>query len=177
MARRGRRPGDGLLHPIPVAAILALMLNDHWWKHEWPGWWTGKLSDLAGLIFFPLLLQAAYEWAGSWRGRWAPSRRVLLVSCLSTALAFTLVKLSPPAAEAYRWTWGAMHWPVQALLALAGRHPLPALSQVSLAEDPSDLLALPAVAVAFWVASSRSNPDSGAAPSPRESGARTHHQW
>src|SRR5690606_8292496 len=46
--------GDGLLHPAPLAAIGLLLLNDHWLKAAFPGSITGKLSDFAGLAFFPL---------------------------------------------------------------------------------------------------------------------------
>jgi hypothetical protein len=50
-------PGDGLLHPIVLLAIGILLINDHVLKSAWPGAVTGKLSDIAGLVFFPLLVQ------------------------------------------------------------------------------------------------------------------------
>jgi hypothetical protein len=57
---KGGWPGEELLHPLPVAAMVVLGLNDHWLKgSDWlPGWVTGKLSDFAGLMFFPLFLTA-----------------------------------------------------------------------------------------------------------------------
>lgn len=45
-----------LAHPASLAAIALLLLNDHFLKTEIPGWLTGKLSDFAGLFFFPFLL-------------------------------------------------------------------------------------------------------------------------
>ena len=41
--------------PRTVGAILVLLINDHLLKGAAPGWVTGKLSDFAGLVFFPLL--------------------------------------------------------------------------------------------------------------------------
>lgn len=31
-------------------AVATLVLNDHLLKQTWPGWFTGKLSDFAGLV-------------------------------------------------------------------------------------------------------------------------------
>ena len=45
-----------LAHPVSVAAIAVLLLNDHVLKAEFGTWWTGKLSDVAGLMFAPALL-------------------------------------------------------------------------------------------------------------------------
>ncbi|HET7846788.1 MAG TPA: hypothetical protein VFL72_04790, partial [Acidimicrobiia bacterium] len=38
-----------------VIAVLTLLINDHVLKGNAPGWLTGKLSDFAGLLFFPFL--------------------------------------------------------------------------------------------------------------------------
>ena len=51
-----RVPGDLLLGVVPLAAIALLFLNDHILKAAWPGLVTGKLSDVAGFVFFPFLL-------------------------------------------------------------------------------------------------------------------------
>ena len=64
-APRIRRPGDLLLHPIAVLAVAVLVINDHVLKGLAPGLLTGKLSDLAGLLFFPLLLASVVELAAS----------------------------------------------------------------------------------------------------------------
>ena len=47
-----------LAHPGSVLALVVLVLNDHVLKQAWPGWVTGKLSDVAGLVVAPLLLAA-----------------------------------------------------------------------------------------------------------------------
>src|SRR6185436_5470958 len=54
-------PGGRLLHPVVLASIALFVVNDHVFKPAHPGWLTGKLSDVAGLIFFPVLLAAVAE--------------------------------------------------------------------------------------------------------------------
>ena len=52
-----RRAGSALTHPVTVAALGVLLLNDLLLKALWPqAWLTGKLSDLAWVVFaLPLL--------------------------------------------------------------------------------------------------------------------------
>jgi len=47
-----------LSRPPAVIAVSLLLLNDHFLKAAFPGWWTGKLSDVAGLFFFPFVVSA-----------------------------------------------------------------------------------------------------------------------
>ena len=49
-----------LLHPVFVGGLLLLLLNDHYLKAAYGNWWTGKLSDLAGVVFLPLLWRAVF---------------------------------------------------------------------------------------------------------------------
>ena len=53
----GRRCEAALVHPATVAALVVLLLNDLVFKSVWPdSWVTGKLSDLAWVVFaLPLL--------------------------------------------------------------------------------------------------------------------------
>ncbi|MDA0799847.1 MAG: hypothetical protein O2884_14440 [Chloroflexi bacterium] len=45
------------MHPVTLAAIAVLLINDYVFKQAWPGsWWTGKLSDLAWMVFAPPVL-------------------------------------------------------------------------------------------------------------------------
>lgn len=48
----------GLAHPLSLLAVGLLLLNDHLLKHIAPSVLTGKLSDFAGLFFFPFLAAA-----------------------------------------------------------------------------------------------------------------------
>jgi hypothetical protein len=93
-----------LLHPVPLAAVVVLVVNDHLLKGAGllPGWLTGKLSDLAGLLFFPLFLTAAataLRWlAGRRDARLTP--RALHLALAATGLVFASIKLSPAVAAA-----------------------------------------------------------------------------
>jgi hypothetical protein len=83
--------GRKLWHPLPLAAVASLALNDHWLKGSGllPSAVTGKLSDVAGLFFFPLLLEAVLE-------RALPrAKRLPEVVVAATAAAFWAVKLVP----------------------------------------------------------------------------------
>lgn len=151
--------GEGLLHPIALAAIVVLVLNDHVLKHAFPGAVTGKLSDVAGMIFFPLFLQAAFEivHARIRPGSWRPSRRVLLIATIATAAVFAAIKLSPAAGDAYRIALGLLQWPWHAFVAgLAGEAP-PSPVRVALVQDATDLIALPFVLLAFRMETSHEN--------------------
>jgi hypothetical protein len=135
------------LHPVALAALVLLVLNDHWGKAAFPGFLTGKLSDVAGLAFFPLFLQGLLE---VWRARggraWAPSSRVLWGAALATALVFSAVKLWTPATSLYTHGLGLLQWPLRVLLALVEGHRVPTVPlPVLCVQDATDLLALPAV--------------------------------
>jgi hypothetical protein len=134
--------GAGLLHPVALAAIALLVLNDHVLKGAIGGPITGKLSDFAGLLFFPLMLQAGWElFSGT-----SPSRRVLLLAAGATAAVFAAVQVLPLATDAYRHGLGWLQFPVRALLEGA-RAPMP----VAATADPTDLIALPCAAIAVWI--------------------------
>ena len=47
-----------LVQPLTLASVALLLLNDHILKWLIPSWLTGKLSDFAGLFFFPYLVLA-----------------------------------------------------------------------------------------------------------------------
>src|SRR3990170_5839611 len=65
-AWRGMRPSlSALGHPLTLACIGLLLVNDHFLKRLYPSTLTGKLSDFAGLFFFPFLLTALLGLAGS----------------------------------------------------------------------------------------------------------------
>jgi hypothetical protein len=149
-------PADGLLSVPAMTAVVVVILNDHVLKHAAPGWVTGKLSDVAGMAFFPLFLQAVLEVVQRARGKWeTPRAEVLRWCCIFTAVAFASIKLFPSAAHAYRVTLGALQWPLRAALAWMQNASVPTPQSVQLVMDPTDLLAIPFVLVAWWTGEKR----------------------
>lgn len=105
------------------------------------------------MAFFPLLLQALCElMSGLFVGAsrpFRPSRTVLLICTGTTGAVFAATKLFLPAAQMWRWSLGALQWPFRAAAALGmGSQSLPRPTAVAHTVDPSDLVALPALAVA-----------------------------
>lgn len=109
-------------------ALGALVLNDHVLKYAGvlPGWLTGKLSDVAGLIVAPVL-------AARLTRAHTPSRRALAFAVV--AIPFVAVKLSSTAAAAMVTAvgWLGFHWRLWC--------------------DATDLFALAALPLAWQVAS------------------------
>lgn len=144
-------PGELLLHPTALSAAALLWLNDHVLKAAYPCWLTGKLSDFAGLMMFPLLLVSLLELASAAvRVRFRAHARAVGVAALLTGLVFSSIKLHTGAADAYRAFFG---WRWQTERALLGRRP--AIIQVQHAMDASDLIALPALLVPITLARRR----------------------
>lgn len=63
-----------------IAGLLLLALNDHFFKWKFSNWFTGKISDFAGLLIFPMFLQFLFP-------------RLSRVSVLLTGLLFVFWKL------------------------------------------------------------------------------------
>jgi hypothetical protein len=150
-ALRGAEPGDGLLHPAILVSLGLLLLNDHVLKTAMPGALTGKLSDVAGLAFFPMLLIAGWELLRALGGRSAqPSLAAALAAAGLTGVAFSLAKATPAGAASLGWTIGALQWLGTAPARLLAGH-VPPLLGARVVMDPTDLLALPALAIPVLV--------------------------
>lgn len=127
------KPGDAsttdavrvLAAPGSVLALALLIINDHVLKEAWPGLVTGKLSDVAGLVVAPLLLAVPLSLIRV--------RRALPVAIALTGIGFVLAKTSTAGAAVTSDLWS-----------LTG---VPTLIRA----DPTDLVALPALAFAWWV--------------------------
>jgi hypothetical protein len=140
-------PGEHLLHPLSLLSIGVLLLNDHLLKQMMPGWITGKLSDIAGLVFFPLLLQAFWEVGQQATGTFRRHSHLFLwVVVFATGIFFSWIQLSEMGDVVYREGLGWLKWLVQGGW-WTGRRPPP----IHHTADPWDCLALPALGVALWV--------------------------
>jgi hypothetical protein len=121
-----------LCHPLSLGALALLLANDHLFKGAGvlPGWLTGKLSDVAGLFVFPLLLVAVARLVlgALGLGRHSDRRGIIDGAALATLVGFAALKLSASLNQALTDVWG-----------------------VNLM-DPTDLIALPAVACAWLLA-------------------------
>ncbi len=110
--------------------MALMLLNDLVLRRLVPSWWTGKLSDVTYLFFMPFALAALLALI-------LPKldeRRIRAWAFGLTALAFTLGKLHPALNAAF----GDL---VQAAFGLPLR----------ITADPTDLLALPVLAAAWWL--------------------------
>jgi len=115
-----------LAHPLTIGAAAVLLLNDHVFKQAWPGLVTGKLSDVAGLVATPPVLGLLF-------GLVVTARIGAAAAVLLTGAGFAVVKLTAVGAEVASAAWSVVNGP-----------------SVILA-DPSDLVALPALGLAWWV--------------------------
>jgi hypothetical protein len=151
--------GDAILHPIAIASVAVLLINDHFLKAAYPGAITGKLSDVAGLVFFPLLLVGVWEVALLVAGRWrGPRVAPLGLAVAATAVGFALVKTTAPGAEAFGLILGIGQWLPTAAVAAATARPLGSPVPPAIAVDPSDLIALPALAIPLAIGVTRTWP-------------------
>ena len=80
-------------HPLVIASIGLLLLNDHLLKSLIPSVITGKLSDFAGLLFFPFLLIISFGWLLD--KLHVPVRLTAVLAFILTGITFTLIKTSP----------------------------------------------------------------------------------
>ncbi|SFF86117.1 hypothetical protein SAMN05421541_12642 [Actinoplanes philippinensis] len=114
-------------HPVTMAALAVLVINDHVLKAAHPGWVTGKLSDAAGMLLAPPLLAAL---TGLIAPR-LPLRPVAVTAIVTVGAGFTFVKLWGYGAELASATWSLV---------------TPSLIRA----DPADLIVLPLLAGSWW---------------------------
>ncbi|MFF5177469.1 hypothetical protein ACFY2Q_05520 [Micromonospora sp. NPDC000316] len=117
-----------LCHPVTLLALVVLVVNDHVLKVAFPGWVTGKLSDVAGLVLAPPLVAVLVTLLVPR----LPGRVAALVGLATVGVGFAVLKSSGYAAELASSAWTA----------LAG----PSLVRA----DWTDLLTLPALGLSGW---------------------------
>jgi hypothetical protein len=142
--------------------MLLWGLNDHLFKAWCANPLTGKLSDVAGLAVVPLIPVCVYGLLCAARQR--PSvhhRTILLTSLITVGGLFAAVNTQPLCSVAYQWAMAVVQWPFRAVVhSLAGQAP-PPIAPLGHTLDPTDLLALPALFIPWWVGQ-RSKYDRGA---------------
>lgn len=138
-----------LLHPVTLVALGGMVVNDGWVRTRWPSPITGKVSDVAALVAYPGVVVTLWGIVVLGFGvasralgaRWRPARGmtpgVLLVAVLLPAALLTGINLSLVLRDAYLgllgavdlFGWGPFHYTM----------------------DPTDLWALPASGLPWWV--------------------------
>ncbi|ETK34301.1 hypothetical protein [Microbispora sp. ATCC PTA-5024] len=155
--------GDGsaaawLGHPVTLAAVAVLLVNDHVLKAAWPGALTGKLSDVAGLLVAPPLLAflvSAVPRAVVVRRLLrlpdvtadpsaAAVRRAAVAATVLVGVGFALVKACPAGALLAERVWEAV------------------TPSARVVPDPTDLAALPVLGLAWLVRARALRPSAAA---------------
>src|SRR6478609_8968964 len=116
-------------HPGTLLAVVVLAFNDRVGKRSWPGPVTGKVSDVAWMLVVPPVLALLASAVPRLRGERAARLGVAL-----TALTFGCAKSSATGAELASRCWSLLTGVPSRTVA-----------------DRTDLLALPALAVAWWL--------------------------
>ncbi len=119
-----------LAHPLSLISLAVLLLNDHVLKLLVPSWLTGKLSDFAGLFFFPFLLAALLGFLLRER---CTNRQIGLLAFGITAVWFVMMKTT---------IWGNVVTEQLASLILQTR--------TQIVQDPTDVMAV-SIMIPGWV--------------------------
>jgi hypothetical protein len=132
---KAREPGEAFFRPLPLLAVVLLGVNNAWLKPLFHNALTGKLSDVAGCFFLPLFVSALLDLVSP-----LPLRPRLAIGSAATAALFVSIKVSQAAADQVTRV-------LQVIASPLGIHRLHVLA------DPTDLLAVPFIALACWYAS------------------------
>ncbi len=129
-----RRCASALTHPVTLAALVALLLNDALFKSLWPdALVTGKLSDLAWLVFASPLLAFILS---LFLGRSVFGRRATII------IAYVGLPLLYAAFNTFETIHDGILWGLSRVAGGTAGSPL----------DPSDSLVIPfGLGIAVWV--------------------------
>ena len=129
-----RQCESALTHVVTITAICTLLVNDLVFKSLWPGAWaTGKLSDLAWVVFAPPLLAFLLSFAA--RGNAHAQRAAFAAAYLGLPLLYAAFNTFEPVHDAI----------TRGLSLASGRASGGPL-------DPTDSLVIPfGTAAALWV--------------------------
>ena len=129
-----RQAASAVMHPVTLAALGVLILNDLLLKALWPGAWIpGKLSDVAWMVFAPPVL--AYMLSLATLECLRAQRAAFAGAYLGLPILYTAFNTFQPVHDAFLLMLGL----------LGGDGPRSPM-------DPTDSLVIPfAMAVALWV--------------------------
>lgn len=117
-----------------MGSIGLLVLNDWWLKDSnYSGWWSGKLSDLAGLFALSVLLIGLL-------GRDSLSARSLswsLVLVSVVSVVFIMMKTTETGRASVESIWGLILAPLRSIFGEWDTRP------ISIVKDESDVVAVP----------------------------------
>ncbi|MDN5545067.1 MAG: hypothetical protein L0H03_07325 [Rhodococcus sp. (in: high G+C Gram-positive bacteria)] len=133
------RPGDLLLSPWALVSVSVILVNDHVLKGAFGNTMTGKLSDVAGVFLFPLLLLSVLELLR----RKLAGRAAIAWSIAVTGIGFAAVKTVSPIGDAYEWVIGFFRWTAGGFRG--------ELLPIVVFRDPSDLWVLPILFASYLV--------------------------
>ncbi|SCZ05368.1 hypothetical protein SAMN02799641_04690 [Rhodococcus erythropolis] len=133
------RPGDLLLSPWALVSVSVILINDHVLKGAFGNTMTGKLSDVAGVFLFPLLLLSVLEVLR----RKLAGRAAIAWSIAVTGIGFAAVKTVSPIGDAYEWVIGFFRWTAGGFRG--------ELLPIVVFRDPSDLWVLPILFASYLV--------------------------
>ncbi|AKD95932.1 MULTISPECIES: hypothetical protein [Rhodococcus] len=133
------RPGDLLLSPWALVSVAVILVNDHVLKGAFGNTMTGKLSDVAGVFLFPLLLLSVLEVLR----RKLAGRAAIAWSIAVTGIGFAAVKTVSPIGDAYEWVIGFFRWTAGGFRG--------ELLPIVVFRDPSDLWVLPILFASYLV--------------------------
>lgn len=133
------RPGDLLLSPWALVSVSVILVNDHVLKGAFGNTMTGKLSDVAGVFLFPLLLLSVLEVLR----RKLAGRAAIAWSIAVTGIGFAAVKTASPIGDAYEWVIGFFRWTAGGFRG--------ELLPIVVFRDPSDLWVLPILFASYLV--------------------------
>lgn len=140
-------PGDLVIKSPVLIGVAVVVLNDHVLKDRYGNWFTGKLSDAAGVFVFPLVALSVLEivrW-GLRRSPWHVSGHEAAAAVIITGIGFAAVKTCGLVADAYAATIGAIRW-LSRYLTDSGRPYAP----IEVTHDWTDLMVLP-ILVGSWM--------------------------
>ena len=145
-------PGALLIQPVSMFAVGLLILNDHLLKDLWANATTGKLSDVAGVFLFPLLILSVVRLLRPRRAGFGQGTTAVANAVALTGVGFAAVKLVGPVGDSYASAISTIRW-----LAQLGAGEL---RPIEVVRDPTDLLVLPVLIASYVVA--RQSGDGGA---------------